>query len=69
MIALFNNRVLFYNGQLDAVISIPLIENFIRALKWSGAEEYARTTKKIWYIVFSFKKKYNPKFFLALLGK
>lgn len=43
-----NYRVLLYNGQLDIVVAAPLTENYIRSMKWSGAEKYLKAPKAIW---------------------
>lgn len=43
-------RVLIYNGQLDIIVAYPLTENYLKNLKWSGADKYAKVPRKIWMI-------------------
>ncbi|CAB4061684.1 CPVL [Lepeophtheirus salmonis] len=43
-----NYRVMIYNGQTDIIIAWPLTESFITSMKWSGADEYITTKRKIW---------------------
>ena len=42
--------MLLYNGQLDIIVGVPLTENFLRQLKWSGQEGYLKAEKKIWSV-------------------
>ncbi|XP_040564947.1 probable serine carboxypeptidase CPVL isoform X2 [Lepeophtheirus salmonis] len=42
-----NYRVMIYNGQTDIIIAWPLTESFITSMKWSGADEYITTKRKI----------------------
>lgn len=43
-------RVLIYNGQLDIIVAYPLTRNFLKQLKWSGAEEYKTAPRKLWMV-------------------
>nr|AAZ43093.2 serine carboxypeptidase 1 [Triatoma infestans] len=43
-------RVVLYSGQLDIIVAYPLTLNFIRSLKWSGAENYKSAERKLWYV-------------------
>lgn len=43
-------RVLIYNGQLDIIVAYPLTENYLYNLKWSGADKYAKTLRKVWMV-------------------
>ncbi|CAB0018991.1 unnamed protein product, partial [Nesidiocoris tenuis] len=45
-----NYRVMLYNGQLDIIVAYPLTVNFVKRLKWSGAEEYNNASRQIWYV-------------------
>ena len=39
-----------YNGQLDIIVGVPLTENFLRQLKWSGQADFLKAEKKIWMV-------------------
>ncbi|XP_011693538.1 PREDICTED: venom serine carboxypeptidase [Wasmannia auropunctata] len=43
-------RVLIYNGQLDIIVAYPLTENYLKNLKWSGADKYVKAPRKIWMV-------------------
>ncbi|KAL0119122.1 hypothetical protein PUN28_009606 [Cardiocondyla obscurior] len=43
-------RVLIYNGQLDIIVAYPLTENYLKQLKWPGASNYAKASRKIWMV-------------------
>lgn len=43
-------RVLIYNGQLDIIVAYPLTENYIQKMEWSGANKYAKTSRKLWRV-------------------
>ena len=43
-------RVMVYNGQLDIIVAYPLTDNYLRNLKWSGAEQFAVAPRKKWYV-------------------
>ncbi|KAF6211952.1 hypothetical protein GE061_012469 [Apolygus lucorum] len=43
-------RVMLYNGQLDIICAYPLTVNYIKLLKWSGAEEYRKAPRKQWFV-------------------
>ncbi|XP_063977154.1 venom serine carboxypeptidase-like [Diachasmimorpha longicaudata] len=43
-------RVLIYNGQLDIIVAYPLTENYLRNLKWVGAEAYKKAVRKTWMV-------------------
>ncbi|KAL1449290.1 hypothetical protein WDU94_000497 [Cyamophila willieti] len=42
-------KFLFYGGQLDLIVAYPLTVNFLKALNWSGKDEYSKVARKIWY--------------------
>ncbi|KAI8441733.1 hypothetical protein MSG28_005433 [Choristoneura fumiferana] len=42
--------VVIYNGQLDIIVAYPLTVNFLRNLKFSGADEYARAERHAWMV-------------------
>ncbi|KAI8441868.1 hypothetical protein MSG28_005552 [Choristoneura fumiferana] len=42
--------VVTYNGQLDVIVAYPLTVNFLRNLKFSGADEYARAERHPWMV-------------------
>lgn len=42
--------VLVYNGQLDIICAYPLTENYLKALNFSGAEEYKTAKRCIWRV-------------------
>ena len=39
-----------YNGQLDIIVGVPLTENYLQQLKWSGQEDYLNADKTVWKI-------------------
>ena len=43
-------RILFYNGQLDIICGYPMEENFLKSLKWSGADSYKKANRTQWYV-------------------
>lgn len=43
-------RVLIYNGQLDIIVAYPLTENYIQKMEWSGANKYAKASRKFWRV-------------------
>lgn len=45
-----NYRILIYNGQLDIIVAYPLTEEFLKNLKWNGANKYKGAPRKIWKI-------------------
>lgn len=49
-ILLENYPMLVYNGQLDIIVAYPLTLEFLKQLKWSGAEEYKTAKRDIWKI-------------------
>lgn len=49
-VLLDNYRVLLYNGQLDLICAYPLTMNYVRKMKWKDAEEYAKATRKQWFV-------------------
>lgn len=49
-VLLENYKVLVYNGQLDIIVAYPLTLEFLKQLKWSGAEEYKTATRDVWRI-------------------
>ncbi|XP_077978166.1 putative serine carboxypeptidase CPVL [Glandiceps talaboti] len=52
VIEILNNdyKVMFYNGQLDAVIASPLVERFLWNLQWKGMDEYRKAQRQIWKV-------------------
>ena len=42
------SQVLLYNGQLDIIVGVPLTENFLQQLKWSGQDDYNKASRAIW---------------------
>lgn len=49
-VLLENYKVLFYNGQLDIIVAYPLTVEFLKNLKWSGAEKYKTAPRQIWKV-------------------
>lgn len=47
---LSNYKVLIYNGQLDIIVAYPLTENYLKHLKFSGAEDYKTAQRYIWKV-------------------
>ncbi|KAL3831848.1 hypothetical protein ACJMK2_023547 [Sinanodonta woodiana] len=45
-----NYKVMFYSGQLDIIIAVPLTEAFILSIPWSGQDMYRTVDKQIWKI-------------------
>ncbi|XP_012264672.1 venom serine carboxypeptidase [Athalia rosae] len=43
-------RVILYNGQLDIIVAYPTTENYLKNLKWAGAEEYKKAVRKQWWV-------------------
>ncbi|KAL3831836.1 hypothetical protein ACJMK2_023536 [Sinanodonta woodiana] len=43
-----NYKVMFYNGQLDIIIAVPMTEAFILSIPWSGQDMYRTVDRKIW---------------------
>ncbi|KAL3831849.1 hypothetical protein ACJMK2_023548 [Sinanodonta woodiana] len=43
-----NYKVMFYNGQLDIIIAVPMTEAFILSIPWSGQDIYRTVDRKIW---------------------
>lgn len=43
-------KVFLFNGQLDIVCGPPLTENFLKHLKFDGAEEYKVAERHIWRV-------------------
>lgn len=41
---------MIYNGQLDIIVAYPLTLGALRALEWSGAEDYAKATRHQWHV-------------------
>ncbi|XP_075983875.1 venom serine carboxypeptidase [Anticarsia gemmatalis] len=42
--------IVIYNGQLDIIVAYPLTVNYLRNLKFSGAEEYKTAKRYIWKV-------------------
>ncbi|XP_062619801.1 probable serine carboxypeptidase CPVL isoform X2 [Saccostrea cucullata] len=45
-----NYKVMFYNGQLDIIIPVPMTEFFLLSIDWSGKDMYRTTDRLIWRI-------------------
>ncbi|XP_061190859.1 probable serine carboxypeptidase CPVL isoform X2 [Saccostrea echinata] len=45
-----NYKVMFYNGQLDIIIPVPMTEYFLLSIDWSGKDMYRTTDRLIWRI-------------------
>ena len=45
-----NYKILFYNGQFDIICAYPMEEDFLKSLKWSGAEEYKNSDRHPWHV-------------------
>ncbi|XP_064487426.1 probable serine carboxypeptidase CPVL [Ornithodoros turicata] len=41
-------KVLFYTGQLDIIVNYPLVENFLRHLKWKHSDAWKNTKRMVW---------------------
>lgn len=47
---LSNYPVLVYNGQLDIIVAYPLTENYLKNLKFDGADQYLTAKRYIWRV-------------------
>eukprot|EP00105_Crassostrea_gigas_P027928 XP_011449426.1 PREDICTED: probable serine carboxypeptidase CPVL isoform X1 [Crassostrea gigas] len=45
-----NYKVMFYNGQLDIIIPVPMTEFFLLSIDWSGKDLYRTTDRVIWRV-------------------
>lgn len=45
-----NYKVMFYNGQLDIIIPVPMTEAFLLTVPWSGAQKYNQVDRLVWKI-------------------
>ncbi|CAH0555596.1 unnamed protein product [Brassicogethes aeneus] len=45
-----NYRVLIYNGQLDIIVAYPLTINYLKQLKFNGADAYKNAPRYKWYV-------------------
>ncbi|XP_077483067.1 venom serine carboxypeptidase-like isoform X2 [Amblyomma americanum] len=43
-----NYKALYYTGQLDIAFPYPMAEALMASLQWSGAQEFANATQRIW---------------------
>lgn len=43
-------QVMFYNGQLDIIIPVPMTEAFLLSIDWSGKDLYRTTDRMIWRV-------------------
>lgn len=43
-------RILFYNGQFDIIVAYVLTENFLKELKWPGADKYKNAQRHQWWV-------------------
>ena len=41
---------MFYNGQLDIIIPVPMTEFFLLSIDWSGKDLYRTTNRVIWRV-------------------
>jgi vitellogenic carboxypeptidase-like protein len=41
---------MFYNGQLDIIIPVPMTEAFLLTVPWSGAQKYKQADRLIWKV-------------------
>ncbi|GFO45469.1 carboxypeptidase [Plakobranchus ocellatus] len=46
--ALVCPQVLLVSGQMDILVSVPMIENFLHSLNWSGESQYLAADKVVW---------------------
>ncbi|CAF3843354.1 unnamed protein product [Rotaria sp. Silwood1] len=73
-IANANYSVMIYNGQLDAIIPVPLTMAWVDQLEWFGADELRQAERKVWKvdntdleIAGYIKAANNNRFFLATI--
>ncbi|CAG7727480.1 unnamed protein product, partial [Allacma fusca] len=45
-----NYKILMYTGQLDIIVATPLVDNFVRSLKWKNADKFSKAPRKIWRV-------------------
>lgn len=45
-----NYKVLLYNGQLDLIVGVPLTEQYIPHLNWSGSKGFAAADRTVWKV-------------------
>lgn len=45
-----NYKVMFYNGQLDIIIPVPMTEAFLLTVPWSGLQKYMEADRLIWRV-------------------
>lgn len=45
-----NYRMLFYSGQLDAVVAPAMTENFLQKLKWHGVQDYKKSYRGVYKV-------------------
>lgn len=43
-------KILMYSGQLDIIVASTLTDNFIRTLRWNGANAFSKTQRNIWRV-------------------
>ena len=43
-------HVMIYNGQLDIIVAAPLTMEWVSQLRWKGADELRRATRKVWKV-------------------
>ena len=41
---------MFYNGQLDIILPVPMTEAFLLTVPWSGKKQYLQADKLIWRV-------------------
>lgn len=41
---------MFYNGQLDIIIPVPMTEAFLLTVPWSGLQKYLAADRMIWKV-------------------
>lgn len=45
-----NYKVMFYNGQLDIIIPVPMTEAFLLTVPWSGLNQYLVADRLVWKV-------------------
>ncbi|XP_060078674.1 probable serine carboxypeptidase CPVL [Ylistrum balloti] len=45
-----NYKVMFYNGQLDIIVAVPLTEAFLMSTDWPGQQKYKEEERLIWKV-------------------
>jgi vitellogenic carboxypeptidase-like protein len=64
---------MFYNGQLDIIIPVPMTEFFLLSVDWSGKDLYRTTDRLIWRVnpddkeVAGYVRIVNDKFYQVII--